>query len=45
MAFPERLEDLHPVSDNHFWDAKPFDKFLLPYYMHTHPYFGLEVIE
>lgn len=43
-AFPQRLTDVHPVSVN-FWDAKPYNRNLLPSFMHAHPYFDREVIE
>lgn len=44
-CFPERLEDLHPVSDNGFWKAEPFPDSGLPAVLISHPYRGLEVIE
>lgn len=44
-AFPERLQDLHPVSNNGFWNAEPFEDGLLPAALVNHQYRYLEVVE
>jgi cellulose synthase/poly-beta-1,6-N-acetylglucosamine synthase-like glycosyltransferase len=36
-------EDLHPTCVK-TWNAQPYDKKLLPEFMHTHPYFNLDII-
>lgn len=43
-GFPERLADLHPVSDNGFWKAEPFPDSDLPAVLINHPYRDLAVI-
>lgn len=43
--FPRRLNDVHPVCRDGFWNARAYDKTQLPEFMHSHPYFDMEVIE
>lgn len=38
------VDNTHPVCEA-TWFPQPFDKMLLPEFMHLHPYFNLEVIE
>lgn len=49
QAWPP-VEDCHPTNGRKndgtgWWNPEPFDKFLLPDFMHLHPYFGVERIE
>ncbi len=44
MRYPERLQDLHPVSVG-LWNAVEYDKAGLPKIMHSHPYYERSVIE
>lgn len=44
-CFPERLTDLHPVSNNGFWNAEQFPDGDLPAALINHPYRYQEVIE
>lgn len=44
-GFPERLTDLHPVSNNGFWNAEPFADGDLPAALINHPYRYMEVVE
>lgn len=37
--------DLHPTCRNNTWEAKAYDKELLPTFMKSHPYFNLNVIQ
>jgi len=43
LRFPDRLADLHPVVQG-FWNAERYDRADLPDFMHSHPWFGAEVI-
>lgn len=43
--FPERLTDLHPVSNNGFWNAEEIPDGELPAAFINHPYRYLEVVE
>lgn len=45
LKFPERLNDLHPVCVDGFWNAEPISRSTLPPVLFDHPYFNLEVIE
>jgi hypothetical protein len=44
-SFPDRLEDIHPVNREGFWNAVPFADGLLPAALINHPYRGLEVVK
>lgn len=44
-CFPERLQDVHPVNNNGFWNAVPFEDGLLPAALINHPYRYTEVIK
>lgn len=44
-GFPDRLTDLHPVSNNGFWNAEPFEDGLLPAALINHPYRCQEVVD
>jgi hypothetical protein len=43
--FPERLTDLHPVSNNGFWNAEEFPDGDLPAALINHPYRYLEMVK
>jgi hypothetical protein len=45
LAYPQRLNDLHPVCVDGFWNAEPIERESLPAVLRGHPFYHLEVIE